>query len=77
MEYVNQEVLQEEGRNLFKMGLDPFQDVCHRVSYKAPLKPPSLRRGREESSGTTDFSFEGIPRGFDVPGVGEAAMTDQ
>ena len=27
MEHVNQEVVQEEGRNRFKMGLDPFQDV--------------------------------------------------
>lgn len=27
MERVNQEVVQEESRNRFKMGLDPFQDV--------------------------------------------------
>lgn len=27
MEHVNQGVVQEEGRNRFKMGLDPFQGV--------------------------------------------------
>lgn len=27
MEHVNQEVVQDKGRNRFKMGLDPFPDV--------------------------------------------------
>ena len=77
MEHVSQEVVQEEGRNQFKMGLGPFQDVWHWVGYKAPLKPSSLKRGTEIKEGPLISLFEGIQRVFDVLGIGKAAMTDQ
>lgn len=44
MEHVNQEVVQEDGKNRFKMGLDPFR-MSDAQSVKAPLEPPSQRRG--------------------------------
>lgn len=77
MEYVSQEVVQEEGRNRFKMGLDPFQDVWHKVSCTAPLESPSWREAEADPQGPLTSFFEGNPKGFDVLGVGEVAMTDQ
>ena len=51
MEHVNQEVVQEEGKNRFKMGLDPFR-MSDAQSVKAPLEPLPRGEAASRSSGT-------------------------
>ena len=47
MEHINQEVVQEEGKNRFKMGLDPFRMSDTQSVIKRPSSP--LPRGEAAS----------------------------